>query len=111
MTMLKTPAIRSPKIMEWARDHPAGCQIRLPEYCVWGPTMWCHIPAGVRFGKGTARKGPDILIALGCFQCHQIVDGHIKTDLEPDFIRRCWHEAHCATEVLMVQDGLIEVVR
>lgn len=109
--LLKQPTIRSKRLMEWARGHDAGCQGRFPGWCVWTPTAGCHAPSGVRFGKGVSTKPPDILIALLCPACHDIVDGRAGTDFDPEFVRLVWHEAHCATEVLMVQDGMIEVAR
>lgn len=105
--LLKSPVIRSPKLMEWARGHEAGCQIRLPG-CEWGPTCGSHIPSGVRFGKGWATKPPD-LPALACDQCHKLVDGQIKTDLEPEFMRLCWFEGFIATLILAIDEGMIRV--
>lgn len=93
-------------IRKWAQGHDAGCQIRLPG-CAWGPTVGVHIPSGLRYGKGIGRKPDDILMALACDNCHSIIDGRTKTDMEKDFIRLAFHEGLAATLLLRKQADML----
>ncbi len=57
------------------------CQIQLHPYCNGDPqrTMLCHAPCE---DKGMGIKGPDYWGALGCSDCHAIIDGGwVKTGL------------------------------
>lgn len=114
--MTKHPAIRSPKLIEWARDHSAGCQIRYPfdtrteRSCEWEPTRGSHIPSGVRFGKGTGTKPVD-LVALACPFCHDVADGRIRTDFDKSFVLLCWHDGLLATLIIALREGVILMPR
>lgn len=80
------------------------CQIRLGgcqhDYGVVG----CHYP--LTGHTGVAMKAPDLFIAWGCFNCHQIVDGVKKSmfesreDIEIDFLRGVLR-----TQAILAQEG------
>lgn len=66
-------------LRNWARGK--DCQIRIPMICNFNPetTALCHDNlAGV---SGGSMKAPDECGALGCSDCHNIVDGRVRTDL------------------------------
>lgn len=56
------------------------CQVRIYGYCNHDPetTVWCHVRKGGT--GGTGYKPPDICGLIACYQCHQVMDGHIKTE-------------------------------
>ena len=93
------------KHRRWAQGHDAGCQIRLPEICVWTPTVGAHIRTSVRLGKGIGFKPSDLLMCLACPVCHDAYDGRMKTDFERDFMDLAWHEGMCATLLLREEEG------
>lgn len=85
------------------------CTIRLPGHCSWNPekTMLCHLRLpGV---AGVAFKPDDLLAVIGCHNCHQVIDGHQRTDLPRDVIDRAVLEALGRTLLVFKREGLIEV--
>jgi hypothetical protein len=96
------------KLMLWAQGHDAGCQLKFTG-CHFGPTMGCHLPSGVAFGKGTAYKPSDFLISLGCAHCHDILDSRRSGTRGLNIIdkMRHWEAGHKFTLVLAEKDGAI----
>ncbi len=80
------------------------CQIRLPNYCSHDPetVVLCHLPGG-----GMGKKRHDIHAALGCWRCHQVVDGREQTEYSADEIRLMFLEAVIRTQEIWLQEGLI----
>ena len=86
------------------------CTLRLPGHCSWdrGQTMLCHLRLpGV---AGTALKPDDLLAVIGCHGCHQVIDGHVGTDLPWSEIDRAVLDALGRTLLLWKRNGLVQVV-
>lgn len=93
------------------RDLARGksCQIRLPG-CDGGgeTTVLAHLRlAGI---TGAGQKAPDFLGAWACFHCHGIVDGHIKTDMESDFIRLAFYDGMARTQYWLIREEYVIAV-
>lgn len=71
MTLTKQPVVVSAKLRQSAKGQP--CTFRLAGICNFNPetSVLCHVPCGMR---GTAHKGPDVVAAIGCSACHQVLD-------------------------------------
>ncbi len=56
------------------------CQLRIPGYCSHDTekVVWCHVRKGGVAGWG--QKPPDLCGIIGCFECHAVIDGVIRTD-------------------------------
>lgn len=93
------------KITEAARGRP--CTIRLPG-CNGNPetSVWAHINS-IRWGSGKGKKSPDIIGAIACSNCHDLLDGRTKTDLDRDFIKLHAYEGHCESLYILTQEGII----
>ena len=56
------------------------CQIRVPGICSHDPekTVPCHIRmVGI---SGMGKRAPPILVAWGCYDCHEVCDGRRMVD-------------------------------
>lgn len=90
-----TKKAQSTPLREAARNKP--CMIRSP-VCNGdnATTVLCH----VRMGIGIAQKAPDLCAAWGCFNCHQLVDGH-------DYFGQSWDAAKLRQ---MLLEGVIRTL-
>lgn len=70
-TLLKTPPVRSKKILQSARYQE--CTLRIPGTCNFDPetTVAAHIRTGP---KGLGQKVDDYSIAYACSDCHRWLD-------------------------------------
>ena len=96
-------------ITKFAEGQP--CTIRLPGICNHDPatSVMAHVPNGIRFGKGIGKKPSDLLVAICCFNCHNVVDSRVKTNLEKEFIELQWWRAHGETLILLEKAGIIKI--
>ena len=80
------------------------CQIRIPGHCNFDPetSVLCH-----KGGAGIALKSDDRIAAIGCSECHAIVDGARKTGLDPDYIKLCFYEGIFRTQELWIKEGFM----
>jgi aldehyde:ferredoxin oxidoreductase len=90
------------KITESARGE--DCQIRLPGVCNFNSetTMFCHLG-----GAGMALKSDTIHGAYGCYDCHMVCDGHIKSEYESDILKLWFFEGMVKTQLILLAKGLI----
>lgn len=80
------------------------CQIRIPEVCLNRKTVvLCHLN-----GAGMAMKHLDIFAAYGCQDCHDVVDGRIKSGWDSDLIKLWFLEGVIRTQEIMAKAGLIK---
>lgn len=96
------------KIRESAKDEM--CTVRIPGVCNFNPetTVLAHI-SGVRFGHGVGKKSRDIHGAYCCSDCHDVLDGRVKTGIDRDYLD-LWHlQAVIETQIKLLQKGLISV--
>ena len=68
-------------LREFARGQE--CDLRISGVCSYDTTkvVLCHLPTSNLAGMG--QKMPDEVSCHGCFECHQVIDGRVKTDLTP----------------------------
>lgn len=94
----------SSKYTKFARGRE--CQIRIPGYCTHNPeqSVPCHLNGG-----GMGLKMPDILNAIGCSVCHDIVDFRkpIK-EFSRDEIKIMHHEGIFRTIIMMNEENLFQ---
>ncbi|HBN16159.1 MAG: hypothetical protein CMQ46_05655 [Gammaproteobacteria bacterium] len=69
--------IRSKKITDAARGQQ--CLINIAGVCNYDPetAVFCHFPDE---SHGTSLKSDDISGGFGCSDCHDVVDGRVKSD-------------------------------
>lgn len=94
------------KIRKSAQDKP--CDVRLPGICNFdnSTTVAAHIRiAGV---TGVGMKPSDLLTVRACSACHDVMDGRVKTDFNPDFIRMCVYEGHLRTLIEYEKEGVVK---
>lgn len=84
------------------------CQIRLFPYCNENPetVVFCHAPSS---SKGMSRKSEDWWGAYGCYDCHAVVDGRIKTDIPKHEIDERFFNAVHDTQKIMFDEGLLKI--
>lgn len=96
------------RITESARDEE--CQIRLIGVCNFDPatSVWCHA-AGCDI-KGIGQKTHDLLGAIGCSACHDVLDrrrkpplGMMRDDVELSFWR-----GHARSILILKRKGIIQ---
>lgn len=90
------------KLTESARGRE--CQIRIPDICNRddSTTVLCHLG-----GAGMGMKHDDRHAAFGCSDCHNAVDGRIKTDY-PNTLLKLFHlEGVIRTQKIWIKEGLM----
>lgn len=110
------PKVRSRAIMDFARGQP--CTLRVSSlypghFCAGTETsVMCHLPVD---GKGVSTKVSDTSVAIGCCNCHDILDGrdgrqaYIIEKAPTAFMERLLR-AHCETISRLVMGGIITVI-
>ena len=90
------------------------CQIRIPGVCNHNreTTVLCHAN-GSAAGKGIGMKSADVLGAIGCSACHDVVDGRRQppAGMTRDDVRLCFWEGHARTVRLWIDEGLLVLER
>ena len=69
-------------------------------------TVLCHLNTA---RKGMGLKSLDYFAVYGCSDCHNIIDGRVKTDIPKEEIWRCQLRALERTWTIMIDDGLITI--
>lgn len=101
MSIEKQPVVVSEKLRKSAKGQP--CTFRFEGVCNFDPatSVLCHIPCGMR---GTGRKGPDVVAAIGCSACHRVLDQEPWKVDGNDIVR-----ALAETWIYWLRMGLIKV--
>jgi len=83
------------------------CTLQIFPYCNMKPetVVHCHINCE---DKGTGFKSPDFWGARGCFTCHAIIDGRMKTELSHLDILECINRGIYRTQKQLLDEGLFE---
>ncbi|MDZ7658041.1 nuclease domain-containing protein [Fodinibius sp.] len=70
--LLKPQKIESEKLREWCKGQ--SCTLRIPGVCKDNGrnTCGCHLNSNA---KGWGNKSPDFLMVIGCYRCHEFIDG------------------------------------
>lgn len=84
------------------------CQIRIPGYCNHNPDTSCLAHIRLPGTCGTGIKPPDLLGAISCNCCHDIVDGRMRTEYQRDEISLMHAEGVLRTQVIWLKEGLIK---
>ena len=86
-----------------------NCTVRVPGYCHGRneTTVLAHI-SGVRFGHGTGQKVNDILGAYACSDCHDALDGRVRTNYTRDELKLMHLEGMAETQLKFIEKGLIK---
>lgn len=82
--------------------------MRLQGVCNGGfeTTVWGHINS-IRWGSGKGHKSPDICGLFVCSDCHDILDGRVKSDFERDFIKLAALTGHMESLYILSKEGII----
>lgn len=81
-----------------------SCQVRLP-ICTGYPTVLAHVRLSGISGMGI--KAPDALGAWACDACHKAYDIHGSTNLDRDFVDKCFLEGVMRTQYKLIKEGKI----
>lgn len=93
------------KITKSARGE--DCEIRIPHVCNFDPdtTVPCHLG-----GAGMGLKSNDMHMAYGCSNCHDAIDGRIKTYYTPDDLKLMFYDGMVRTQLKLIEKKLILIV-
>mgnify|MGYP000035208037 FL=1 len=69
-------------------------------------TVLCHLNSS---RKGMALKSLDYFAVYGCSDCHNVIDGRVKTNLTKEDLLQCQFRALERTWNILVEKGLITV--
>jgi len=85
------------------------CQIRIYQVCNYDPetTIWAHYRLGGIAGMG--QKPPDLCGAFACSNCHDCIDGRVKSDLTKVQIES--HMLHGMVRSLKIIDEYYELMK
>lgn len=82
------------------------CQVRIDGVCNFDNST--TIPAHLS-GGGMGAKVKDVFLAYACFDCHQVLDGHVKSEYSKETLK-LWHlEGMVRTQQILLAKGLIEI--
>ena len=83
------------------------CQIRIPGIC--NDNSETVVLAHYRLAGtcGTGLKPDDLQAAIGCSNCHDAIDGRIKTDYTRDELRLLHAEGVFRTQAIWKNEGFI----
>ena len=90
-------------LREAAKGRP--CQIQIYGVCNHNPeaTVLCHLP-----GPGVGIKADDRHAAIGCSDCHDVVDGRRKQNVwSVNDIELWFYEAVIRTQKIWIKEGLM----
>ena len=78
------------------------CQIRLPTICNFNPekTILAHLG-----GAGMGRKHNDLFASFACSDCHDAIDGKIRTCLTQDDLKLAFFEGMQRTQQIWLDNG------
>ena len=98
--------IVSKKIRNSARGE--DCTFQIVGVCNYDTetTVLCHLNTS---RKGMGIKSMDYFGVYGCSDCHNVIDGRVKTDIPREEIWRCQMRALERTWALLIEDGLIAI--
>ncbi|MAS97531.1 MAG: hypothetical protein CMF29_01155 [Kiritimatiellaceae bacterium] len=84
------------------------CTLQLFPHCSndTETTVLCHLNTS---RKGMALKSLDYFAVYGCHDCHNVIDGRVKTDIPKEEIYRCQLRALERTWSQLINDGLITI--
>ena len=88
---------------KWARAKP--CLIRIPGVCNFDPetSVLCHARiAGI---TGIGQKAPDLLGAIGCSSCHDVVDGRRESEWGSEEVKIMFYEGIFRTQLLWEKEN------
>lgn len=80
------------------------CLVRIPGHCNHNPetTVLGHLAGG-----GMGAKVPDLFSAFVCYNCHGVLDGHIKSEFTRDELKLMHLEGMVRTQQYWLDEGLI----
>ena len=82
------------------------CQVRLYQICqgLDETVVLAHLPGG-----GVGGKGFDIAASFCCFQCHDVIDGRVQTDLyTKDDLMLAHLQGVMRTQSIWIKAGLLK---
>lgn len=97
------------KITQSAKGEP--CTVRIPNVCNFNPqtTVYAHLN-GIRFGHGVGQKCSDLHGAYCCNDCHDVVDGRVKTGLHSKEAIKLMHlQGVIETQIKLIEKGLVKL--
>lgn len=92
----------SKKIRMSARDE--DCSLRMVGICNFNSqtTILAHLPCGM---KGTGMKSPDNMAVYACSNCHDVLDGRAKGEIDWRDVLRALAE----TQSKLIAKGLLTI--
>ena len=84
------------------------CSLMIFPYCNNNPetTVLCHLGS---LRKGMALKSEDYFAVYACSNCHDVIDGRMKTDLSEEEILKCQMRGLERTWSKLIEKGLVKI--
>lgn len=94
------------KITDFAEGR--ACTARISGVCNNDPTttVWAHLNS-IRWGAGRGHKAPDVCGLVACANCHDVIDGRVRTSYDREWIKQLAYEGHMESLALLVKHGVI----
>lgn len=90
------------KIRKSARGQ--NCQVRIPNVCNFNPETVIHAHMS---GGGMGKKVNDIFGSRCCSNCHDVVDGRVKSTFPREIIHNFFTDGVFRTQQQLFDEGLI----
>jgi hypothetical protein len=96
--------MKTSKIRQSAKGEE--CQVRIPSLCNFNPetTIFAHLGGG---GMGT--KSSDIHGSYCCSNCHDVIDGRVKTSYHQSELKWMFYDGMVRTQLILIEKGLLVV--
>lgn len=84
------------------------CQVRIPGVCNFNneTTVLAHTP--IKGTHGIGMKCPDLIGAWCCSNCHDVIDGRVKSRFSKEEIANMKYEGMIRTQINVVRMGAVK---
>ena len=84
------------------------CTLNILRVCNYDPStvVFCHFPSE---SKGMSKKSDDISGGYGCFACHQVIDGVVKSEEFKEFGEWYLRRSMTRTHLKLIDKGIMVI--
>ncbi|WP_096777524.1 DUF1364 domain-containing protein [Wohlfahrtiimonas populi] len=88
--------------------HGKECQVRIPNVCNFNneTTVLAHVP--IKGSAGMGQKTIDLIGTWCCSNCHDVIDGRVKSQFSREEIDNMKYEGMIRTQLNVVRMGAVK---